>query len=80
MAEAADRVDTLLLGWGHFIFRPVLSSAGSTKPLTVVLAALEGHHVVPYMIINGAAVVAIAIPAVLVFLLTRGGPNARVPR
>jgi hypothetical protein len=69
MAEGADRVDTFLLGWGQFILPLVLSSAGSTQPLTFVLATLEGHHLVPYSIINAAAIVAIAIPAVRI----RGG-------
>ena len=68
---AAPAIITFLLGWGQFIFPLVLSSTNSTQPLTVVLAALEGRHVVPYTIINAAAVVAIAIPAVLVFLLNR---------
>ena len=60
MAEGADRADTFLLGWGQFIFPLVLSSTGSTQPLTVVLAALEGRHVVPYTIVSVAAIVAIA--------------------
>jgi multiple sugar transport system permease protein len=37
----------------------------------VTLAALEGRHVVPFTIINAAAIVTIAIPAVLVFVLNR---------
>jgi multiple sugar transport system permease protein len=68
---AATAIITFLLGWGQFIFPLVLSSTGSTQPLTVVLAVLEGRHVVPYTIINAAAIVAVAIPAVLVFLLNR---------
>jgi multiple sugar transport system permease protein len=68
---AATAIITFLLGWGQFIFPLVLSSTGSTQPLTVVLASLEGRHVVPYTIVNAAAIVAIAIPAVLVFLLNR---------
>jgi multiple sugar transport system permease protein len=34
----------------------------------VTLSSLEGRHVVPYTIINAAAIVAIAVPAVTVFL------------
>ena len=68
---AATAIITFLLGWGQFIFPLVLSSTGSTQPLTVVLAALEGRHVVPYTIVNAAAIIAIAIPAFLVFLLNR---------
>ena len=72
--EAGDRCDRdhhVPSGLGAVHFPLVLSSTGSTQPLTVVLAALEGRHVVPYTIINAAAIVAIAIPAVLVFLLNR---------
>lgn len=68
---AATAIITFLFGWGQFIFPLVLSSSGSTEPLTVVLASLEGRHVVPFTIINAAAIVAIAVPATLVFLLNR---------
>jgi len=68
---AATAIITFLLGWGQFIFPLVLSSTSSTQPLTVVLASLVGRHVVPYTIINAAAIIAIAVPAVLVFLLNR---------
>jgi multiple sugar transport system permease protein len=68
---AATAIIAFLLGWGQFIFPLVLSSSNSTAPLTVTLAALEGRHVVPFTIINAAAIVTIAIPAVLVFVLNR---------
>ncbi|MGO9957400.1 MAG: carbohydrate ABC transporter permease [Solirubrobacteraceae bacterium] len=68
---AAAAIITFLFGWGQFIFPLVLASSSSTEPLTVSLSALEGRHVVPYTIINAAAIVAIAIPAVIVFVLNR---------
>ncbi len=68
---AATAIITFLLGWSQFIFPLVLSSSNSTEPLTVALASLQGRHVVPYTMINAAAIVAIGIPALLVFLLNR---------
>jgi multiple sugar transport system permease protein len=38
--------------------------------LTVLLAAIDSRDV-PYTIINAAAIVAVAIPAVIVFFLNR---------
>jgi len=49
----------------------VLASTSATAPLTVGLSSLEGRHVVPFTIINAAAIVAIAIPALIVFVLNR---------
>ena len=37
----------------------------------MTLSSLEGRHVVPYTIINAAAIVAIAVPAVIVFFFNR---------
>jgi multiple sugar transport system permease protein len=68
---AATAIITFLFGWGQFIFPLVLSSTNSTQPLTVTLSALTGRHLVPYTIINAAAIVAIAIPALIVFFLNR---------
>jgi multiple sugar transport system permease protein len=68
---AATAIITFLFGWGQFIFPLVLSSTNSTEPLTVALSALAGRHVVPFTIINAAAIVAIAVPALLVFFLNR---------
>ncbi len=68
---AAAAIITFLFGWGQFIFPLVLGSTNSTEPLTVALSALAGRHVVPYTIINAAAIVAIAVPALIVFFLNR---------
>ena len=67
---AATAIVTFLFGWGQFIFPLVLSSSGSTEPLTVLLAAIDSRSV-PYTIINAAAIVAVAIPALIVFFLNR---------
>jgi ABC-type glycerol-3-phosphate transport system permease component len=67
---AATAIVTFLFGWGQFIFPLVLSSSSSTEPLTVLLAAIDSRNV-PYTIINAAAIVAVAIPAVIVFFLNR---------
>lgn len=68
---AAAAIITFLFGWGQFIFPLVLSSTNSTEPLTVALSALAGRHVVPYTMINAGAIVAIAVPALIVFFLNR---------
>lgn len=67
---AATAIVTFLFGWGQFIFPLVLSSSNSTQPLTVLLAAIDSRNV-PYTIINAAAIIAVAIPAVIVFFLNR---------
>jgi multiple sugar transport system permease protein len=67
---AATAIVTFLFGWSQFIFPLVLSSSTSTQPLTVLLAAIDSRNV-PYTIINAAAIIAVAIPAVIVFLLNR---------
>jgi multiple sugar transport system permease protein len=67
---AATAIVTFLFGWSQFIFPLVLSSSSSTQPLTVLLAAIDSRDV-PYTIINAAAIVAVAIPAVIVFFLNR---------
>jgi glucokinase len=52
-----------------------VSPMGLTRADRVDLApnvpGFEGRHVVSYTIVNAAAIVAIAIPAVLIFLLNR---------
>jgi multiple sugar transport system permease protein len=68
---AAAAIITFLFGWGQFIFPLVLGSTNSTQPLTVALSALAGRHVVPYTMINAGAIVAIAVPAVIVFFHNR---------
>jgi multiple sugar transport system permease protein len=56
---------TFLFAWGQFLFPLVLSSDLSTQPLTVVIAALQGRHVVPSTLLNAAGVLAIIVPAAL---------------
>ena len=68
---AAAAIITFLFGWGQFIFPLVLSSTNTTEPLTVALSALAGRHVVPYTMINAGAIVAIGVPALIVFFLNR---------
>jgi multiple sugar transport system permease protein len=47
---------TFLFAWAQFLFPLVL---------TVVIAALQGRHVVPSTLLNAAGVLAIAVPALL---------------
>ncbi len=68
---AATAIITFLFSWGQFIFPLVLGSTNATEPLTVDLSSLAGRHIVPYTIINAGAILAIAIPAVIVFFLNR---------
>ena len=68
---AAAAIITFLFGWGQFIFPLVLSNTNSTQPLTVALQSLAGRHVVPYTMINAGAIVAIGVPALIVFFLNR---------
>ena len=42
------RIITFLFAWAQFLFPLVLSSDLSTQPLTVVIASLQGRHVVPF--------------------------------
>jgi multiple sugar transport system permease protein len=67
---AATAIVTFLFGWGQFLFPLVLSSTSSTEPLTVLLASIDSKNA-PFSIINAAAIVAIAIPAFIVFFLNR---------
>ncbi len=62
---------TFLFAWGQFLFPLVLSSDISTEPLTVVIASLQGRHVVPFSLMSAAGIIAIAIPAVIAVLLNR---------
>ncbi|MCW2686656.1 MAG: carbohydrate transporter permease [Mycobacterium sp.] len=62
---------TFLFAWAQFLFPLVLSSDLSTQPLTVVIAALQGRHVVPFGLLSSAGVFAIAIPAVIAVTLNR---------
>ena len=62
---------TFLFAWAQFLFPLVLSSDLSTQPLTVVIASLQGRHVVPSTLLNAAGVLAIAVPAVLALTFNR---------
>jgi multiple sugar transport system permease protein len=62
---------TFLFAWAQFLFPLVLSSDLSTQPLTVVIASLQGRHVVPSTLLNAAGVLAIAVPAVLALAFNR---------
>jgi ABC-type glycerol-3-phosphate transport system permease component len=62
---------TFLFAWGQFLFPLVLSSDISTQPLTVVIAALQGRHVVPSTLLSAAGIIAIAVPAVLALTFNR---------
>ncbi len=62
---------TFLFAWAQFLFPLVLSTDSSTQPLTVVIAALQGEHVVPSTLLNAAGVLAIAVPALLALAFNR---------
>jgi multiple sugar transport system permease protein len=62
---------TFLFAWAQFLFPLVLSSDLSTQPLTVVIAALQGRHVVPFTLLSAAGMIAIAVPAVIALTLNR---------
>jgi multiple sugar transport system permease protein len=62
---------TFLFAWGQFLFPLVLSSDISTQPLTVVIASLEGRHLVPYTLLSAAGILALGVPAVIALLLNR---------
>ena len=62
---------TFLFAWAQFLFPLVLSSDLSTQPLTVVIASMQGRHVVPFTLLSAAGVLALAIPAVIALILNR---------
>jgi multiple sugar transport system permease protein len=62
---------TFLFAWAQFLFPLVLSSDLSTQPLTVVIAALQGRHVVPTTLLSAAGILAIAVPAALALIFNR---------
>ncbi len=62
---------TFLFAWAQFLFPLVLSSDLSTQPLTVVIAALQGRHLVPFALLSAAGVFALAVPAVIAVTLNR---------
>jgi multiple sugar transport system permease protein len=62
---------TFLFGWAQFLFPLVLSTDLSTQPLTVLIAALQGRHVVPSTLMSAAGMIAIAVPAVIALAFNR---------
>jgi multiple sugar transport system permease protein len=62
---------TFLFGWAQFLFPLVLSTDLSTQPLTVLIAALQGRHVVPSTLMSAAGIVAIAVPAAIALVFNR---------
>jgi multiple sugar transport system permease protein len=62
---------TFLFAWAQFLFPLVLSSDLSTQPLTVVIAALQGRHTVPFSLLSAAGVFALAVPAFITMTLNR---------
>ncbi len=70
-ALASTAVITFLFAWAQFIFPLVLASDSSTQPLTVVIAAMQGRHVVPYSLLSAAGVIALIVPACLALIANR---------
>lgn len=64
-------VITFLSSWTQFLFPLVLSTDLSTEPLTVVIAALQGQHVVPSTLLSAAGVITIVVPMVVALGLNR---------
>lgn len=62
---------TFLFAWGQFMFPLVLSSDISTQPLTVVIASLQGRHIVPYTLLSAAGMLALVLPALIALILNR---------
>jgi multiple sugar transport system permease protein len=70
-AIASTAVITFLFAWAQFIFPLVLASDESTQPLTVIIAAIQGRHVVPYSLLSTAGVLALSVPAIIALLTNR---------
>lgn len=62
---------TFLFGWAQFLFPLVLSTDLSTQPLTVIIAALQGRHVVPSTVMSAAGMLAIVVPAAIALAFNR---------
>jgi len=62
---------TFLFAWSQFLFPLVLSSDLTTEPLTVVIAALQSRHLVPFSLMSAAGMIAVSVPAVIVIFLNR---------
>ena len=70
-ALASTAVITFLFAWAQFIFPLVLTSDLSTQPLTVIVAGIQGRHLVPYSLLSAAGVIALSVPAVIALLTNR---------
>jgi len=70
-AIASTAVITFLFAWAQFIFPLVLASDESTQPLTVIIAAIQGRHIVPYSLLSTAGVLALSVPALIALLANR---------
>lgn len=68
---AATAAIVFLLSWGQFMLPLVLTTNLASEPVTVVIAALYGPHLVSFTLMAAAGILAIAIPAVLALLLNR---------
>lgn len=62
---------TFVFAWGQFLFPLVLTSDLSTQPLTVVIAGMQGRHLVPYTLLNAAGILALAVPAAIALAMNR---------
>lgn len=62
---------TFLFAWAQFLFPLVLSSDLSTQPLTVVIAAMQGRHLIPFSLLSAAGIFAIGVPALIAVTLNR---------
>ncbi|MFG1922868.1 carbohydrate ABC transporter permease [Cryptosporangium sp. NPDC048952] len=62
---------TFLFAWAQFLFPLVLTTDTSTQPLTVVIASLQGRHVVPTTLLSAAGMIAIAVPTVVALVFNR---------
>lgn len=62
---------TFLFAWSQFLFPLVLSSDLSTQPLTVVVAALQGRHTIPFTLMDAAGIIAVIVPAAIALALNR---------
>ena len=68
---AATAIITFLFGWGQFIFPLVLGSTNYDPAADGDAVLARRSPRVPSTIINAAAIVAIAVPALIVFFLNR---------
>lgn len=67
----ATAIITFLFAWAQFLFPLVLSSDLSTQPLTVVIAAMQGRHLIPFSLLSAAGIFAIGVPAMIAVTLNR---------